>query len=433
MSVAVITILTITFMFVLFLSGMRIGLAMAFAGLIGYALLVDVRAGLDLMALDVFGTFFSYTYISIPLFVFMGQIAARSGIAKRVFDCTHKFIGHVPSGLAIGTLFAGTLFKAVCGSQFATTATFATIALPEMDRYNYDKRLSTGIVSVVGTLGGLIPPTISLIIYAILADVSIGKMFLAGIFPGLLLALSFGGTLAVWCKINPALGPRSQKFSWKARFASLPSVLWVGAIFLVVMGGLVGGFFTPTEAGGIGAGFVCLVSFVKKDISLKELAEAAKESLCISAMIIVLLVGATILGHFFTVTRSTQVVSDVLTNLHINRYLVLTLILLVYLIGGEFIEDTAFFILATPIFAPIAAHLGFNLVHFGILITATIAIGLIIPPMAMVVFLVAGIAKVPISLVYKGIYPFLIGMTICVIILMFFPQISTWLPELFMK
>ena len=433
MSVAVITVLTIAFLFLLFLSGMGIGLAMAFAGFIGFALLVNVEAALNLVAVDVYSVFSSYAFTCIPLFVFMGQVAARAGIAKRVYDSTHTFIGHVPGGLAIGTVVAGTLFKAVCGSAAATTATFATVALPEMDRYNYDKRLSTGVVSCVGTLGGLIPPSVPLIIYALLVNVSIGKMFLAGIFPGLLLALSFVITLVGWCKMNPGIGPKGEKFSWKARIASLPSVAWVVGIFLVVIGGLMLGLFTPTEAGSVGAGAVTLLSFIRKDITLKGFAQAAEESLYISSMVIVLLAGATILGHFFSVTRTPYAVADFLGGLHLNRYVILTLILLVYIIGGEFIEDMAFFVLATPVFAPVVVQLGFDLVHFGMLVAATLAIGVVIPPMAITVFMVSGIAKVPIGLVYKGIYPFLVGMVICVFILMVFPEISMWLPDVLIK
>jgi C4-dicarboxylate transporter, DctM subunit len=433
MSVAIIAICTVAFLFLLFLSGMGIGLAMAFAGFVGFALLVNVEAALNLVSVDVYAVFSSYAFTCIPLFVFMGQIAARAGIAKRVYDFTYRFIGHIPGGLAIGTVVAGTLFKAVCGSAAATTATFATVALPEMDRYQYDKRLSTGVVSCVGTLGGLIPPAVPLIIYALLVNVSIGKMFLAGILPGLLLALSFVVTLVWWCKVNPAIGPKGERSTWKARVASLPSVAWVVGIFLVVIGGLMLGLFTPTEAGSVGAGAVCLLSFVKKDITLKDFAQATKETLYISSMVILLLAGATILGHFFSVTRTPYAVADFLGGLHLNRYLVLTLILLVYIIGGEFIEDMAFFVLATPIFAPVVVQLGFDLVHFGILVAATLAIGVVIPPMAVNVFVVSGIAKVPIGLVYKGIYPFLIGMTICVFILMFFPQISLWLPDMLVK
>lgn len=433
MSVAIITILTIALMFLLFLMGMGIGLAMALAGFIGFALIVNIQAALDLLAVDLYSMFSSYSFTCIPLFVLMGQIAARAGIANRISNSTYKFMGHIPGGLAIGTVVAGTLFKAVCGSVAATVATFATVALPEMNKYNYDKRLSTGVVSCVGTLGGLIPPTVTLIIYALLVNVSIGRMFLAGIFPGLLLAFSFIVTLVGWCKINPKLGPKGERSTWKARFASLPSLAWVVAIFLIVMGGLIAGFFTPTEAGSVGAGAVCLLSFIKKDITLKGFFEAAMESLWISCMVIILLAGATVLGHFFAVTRTPYAVADFLGGLHLNRYIILILVLMVYIIGGEFIEDVAFFILVTPIFAPVAEQLGFDLIHFGIVVTATVAIGVIIPPMAMVVFMVSGIAKVPVGTVYKGVYPFLIGMTICVFILMFFPQISLWLPDLLIK
>ena len=433
MSVAMIAVLTIAFLFLFFLSGMGIGIAMALAGFIGFALLVNVEASLNLIAVDAYSVFSSYSYTCIPLFVFMGQIAARAGIAKRVYDSTYKFIGHIPGGLAIGTVVGGTLFKAVCGSAAATTATFAAVALPEMDRYHFDKRLSTGVVACVGTLGGLLPPSVVLIIYALLVNASIGKMFLAGILPGLLIAFSFIVTLVGWCKINPAIGPKGERHSWKARVGSLPSVAWVIAIFLVVVGGLMGGFFTPTEAGGVGAGAVCLLSFITKDIKLKEFAEAAKESLWISCMVIILLAGATILGHFFAVTRTPYAVAAFLGGLEMNRYLVLILILIVYLIGGEFIEDLAFFVLATPIFAPVVIQLGFDLVHFGIVVAAVLAIGVVIPPMAINVFMVSGIAKVPIGVVYRGVYPFLYGMIICVFILIFFPQITLWLPNMLIK
>jgi C4-dicarboxylate transporter, DctM subunit len=193
------------------------------------------------------------------------------------------------------------------------------------------------------------------------------------------------------------------------------------------------GFFTPTEAGSVGAGAVSLLSFIRKDITLRGFAEAAKETLCISSMVIVLLAGATILGHFFSVTRTPYAVADFLGGVHLNRNVILAIILLVYIIGGEFIEDMAFFVLATPVFAPVVVQLGFDLVHFGILVAATLAIGVVIPPMSINVFMVSGIAKVPLLVVYRGVYPFLIGMVICVFVLIVFPQISSWLPDLFIQ
>ncbi len=433
MSMALITVVTIVLLFVFFLCGLPIGISMAVAGFLGFAAIGTLQGALNLVAVDVFSVFSSYSFTVIPLFIFMGQIAAGAGVARRLYDCVYRFIGHIPGGLAIGTVIAGTLFKAVCGSAVATTATFTTIAVPEMDRYDYNKKLSCGVVATVGTLGGMIPPSVPLIIYGLITGASIGRLFLAGILPGLLIAFSFIITLVGWCKIDPSLGPRGDKSSWKMRIGSLPSVAWVLTIFLVVVGGLMVGFFTPTEAGSVGAMAVLIFSILKKEMTLKRFFEVAMETLYISCMVLMLLAGATILGHFFAVTRTPYLVGDFLSALPINRYVILTLILIVYIIGGEFIEDMAFFVLATPIFVPLILKLGFDLVWFGIVLSATMMIGVIIPPMAVNVFVVSGITKVPIGTVYKGIYPYIVGMTICVFILMFFPQISLWIPNMLMK
>src|SRR5208283_5536723 len=214
--------------------------------------IVNVDAAMNLVAKDIFSVLSSYGFTVIAMFVFMGQVGASGGVARSLYDSAYRFIGHISGGLALGTVVAGTAFKAICGSSPATAATFATIAVPEMDRYGYDKRLSCGTVATVGTLGVLIPPSVVLIIYGILTETSIGKLFLAGIIPGLMVALSFAITVVGWSMINPALGPKGEKSTWKQRFASLPPVIWVITIFLVVVGGLMAGFFTPTEAGSVG-------------------------------------------------------------------------------------------------------------------------------------------------------------------------------------
>jgi tripartite ATP-independent transporter DctM subunit len=433
MSVLVIAVLTIALLFLLFTTGMSIGIAMALAGFIGFSLLVGVDAALGLIAVDIYSVFSSYGLTVIILFTLMGQLAVRAGIARNVYDCTHKWVGHMPGGLALGTIVAGALFKAVCGSGTAVSAMFAGISLPEMDRYGYDKRLSTGVVATLGTIGGLIPPSQTLILYGLITGVSIGQLFLAGIIPGMILALSFIVTMSVWCRINPALGPKGEKSTWKARFASLPSVGWVIVIFLSVLGGLMAGLFTPTEAGSVGAGAVLVLSLIKREIDLKGLVRALTESVHMSCMMLFLLAGATILGHFFAVTRTPNMVSEFLGTLNLNPYVIIGMICAIYIIGGEFIDDLAFFMLATPIFLPVVQNLGFDLVWFGIVIASTLMIGVVLPPLAMLVFLVSGIAKVPMSTVYKGIYPFLVGMTICVLLFMFFPQLSLWLPSVLMK
>jgi C4-dicarboxylate transporter, DctM subunit len=433
MSFATIGILVILLLFALFALGLEIGFAMALAGFIGFAAIVNVDAALNLVAKDIFSVFSSYGFTVIPMFVLMGQVGASGGVARSLYDCSYKFMGHVPGGLAIGTVAAATAFKAICGSSPATAATFATIAVPEMDRYNYDKRLSCGTVATVGTLGILIPPSVVLIVYGILTETSIGKLFLAGIIPGLMVALSFVITLVGWSTINPNLGPKGDRSTWKERFASLPPVILVGAIFLLVVGGLMQGFFTPTEAGSVGTVAVLGLTFLKKDMDLKRFVQAIMETLRIACMVIMLIAGATVLGHFFAVTRTPYLVATWLGGLDVDRTIVMLIIIAVYLIGGSFIEDLAFLILATPIFLPVVLKLGYDPVWFGVIVSVVTMIGVILPPMAINAFVVAGVTKVPIATIYKGIYPFLIGMTVCLLILLFFPQISLWLPNMLIK
>lgn len=433
MSLAVITILTILLLFVFFLMGLEIGFSMALAGFIGFALIVNVKGALNLLGLDIFTVLSNYGFLVIPLFVFMGQIGAQAGVSRKLYDSAYKFVGNVPGGLAIATVVSATLFKAICGSSTAMAATFASIAIPEMDRYNYDKRLSCGTVATVGTLGAIIPPSVMMIVYGIITETSIGKLFLAGVIPGLLIAFSFVVTLFGWCKMNPKLGPKGEEFTWRQKLGSLPSISWVIVVFLLVVGGLMQGFFSPTEAGSIGVIAVLIPVIAKREINLKGFIKAAKDSLRIGCMVFILLIGATTLGHFFAVTRTPYMVADLLTGLSVNRTIIIFMIIAVILIGGSFIEDMAFAILAIPVFLPIVLKLGYDAVWFGVIVCVTNMIGIILPPMAINVFVVSGIAKVPIGTVYSGIYPFLLCMSICLLILVCFPQISLWLPNLLIK
>jgi tripartite ATP-independent transporter DctM subunit len=433
LSVTAIAILTVLLLFLFFLMGLEIGFSMALAGFIGYAAIVNLQAALNLMAMDIFAVFSNYGLIVIPLFVLMGQIGASAGLSKDLYSSAYRFVGHVAGGLAIGTVIAATAFKAICGSSTATAATFATIAVPEMDRYNYDKKLSCGTVATVGTLGVIIPPSVVLIIYGILTETSIGKLFLAGILPGLLLAFSFVVTLYGWCKINPEIGPKGERSTWRQRIQSLPPVIGIVVVFLLVVGGLMQGLFTPTEAGSVGTFAVFLLTLLRRDIHLKSLIKSLMDSLRIAGMVLTLVLGATVLGHFFAVTKTPQFVASWLGVLPVDRSIIMIIIIFVYLIGGSFIEDLAFLILATPIFLPLVLKLGYDPVWFGVIVCVTSMIGIILPPMAVSVFIVSGITKVPIGTVYKGTYPYLIGMSICLMILLFFPQVSLWLPNLLMR
>jgi tripartite ATP-independent transporter DctM subunit len=433
MNEVAIGILGLAVVLVLFLTGIELGFAMAIVGFLGFSYIVSFKAGLNLIAKDIFDVFASYGFTVIPLFVLMGQIAFNAGIAKRLYNASYKFIGHIPGGLAMATVAGATAFKAICGSSPATAATFASVAVPEMDRYNYDKKLSAGIVATVGTLGILIPPSVTLIVFGIITEQSIGKLFLAGLLPGLIIAFFFICIIYVWCKIDPNLGPKGEKSSWKERLTSLPELAWVVIIFLLIIGGLMKGFFTPTEAGSVGTFAVLLLSVIKRDINFKGFLKSVAESLRTACMVLMLIAGSTILGHFLAVTKIPMIASDWVVSLPLNKYIVMIIISLIYQMGGSFIDDLAFMILATPIFYPAIIKLGFDPLWFGMIIAITVMIGVVIPPVAINVFVVKNITKVPFGVIYKGVYPFLISLGVCAALLFLFPQIATWLPNLLMK
>ena len=433
MSLNLVALVAIILLFLLFTIGVPVAFSMALVGFIGFAYVVDLHSALRLVAIDICETFASYGLTVVPLFILMGQIGANAGIAKRLYDTSYKFIGHIPGGLAMATVLGAVAFKAVCGSTPATSATFATVAVPEMDRYGYDKSLSTGTVATVGTLGVLLPPSVALIIYGIITEQSIGRLFLAGIIPGLIVALVFFLTILIWSKVNPAIGPRGQKSSWKARLAALPAMLPILAVFILVVGTLMAGYFTPTEAGSVGTFAVLLFTLVKRDITFRQFVSSLIASVDYACMILLLIAGATILGHFLAVTKIPFFLADWLGALPLPRLLIIVMIMFVYLIGGSFIDDIAFVVLITPILLPVINRLGFDLIWYGMMVMVTLMIGVVIPPVAINVFIVSSIAKVPQSTVYKGVYPYLVGMTVCGALLLIFPQISLWLPHLLMK
>jgi len=417
----------------LFLTGLELAFAMGIIGIVGFAWLVNWKAAMGLMANDFFDALASYSLTVIPLFVLMGQIAFNAGIAKRLFDCAHKFLGHIPGGLAIATVAGATAFKAICGSVAATSATFASVAVPEMTKFGYAKKLSTGIVATVGTLGVLIPPSVVLIIFGIVTQQSIGKLFLAGIIPGLLIAFFFVVVIFGWCRINPALGPKSDRFTWGERIRTVPEVIWPIVIFFIIIIGLMKGIFTPTEAGSIGAFTVLLLCLFKKNINFRGYVKSVQESLRTACMVLLLVATSNMLGHFIAVTNIPNHMGAWVLGLKVPAALVMALIFFVYLIGGSFIDDLAFMILATPIFYPIMEKLGYDPLLIGIMVALTVCIGSVIPPVAICVFVVKNITKGPMGVIYSGVYPFLISLFFVVILVFIFPQIVTYLPNMLMK
>lgn len=433
MSEVTIGIIGLATVLVLFMTGIELAFAMALVGFIGFSYIVSFKAGLNLLAKDIFDVFSSYGFTVIPLFVLMGQIAFNAGIAKRLYEAAYRFIGHIPGGLAMATVAGATVFKAICGSSPATAATFASVAVPEMDRYGYAKKLSTGIVATVGTLGILIPPSVVLIVFGIITEQSIGKLFLAGIIPGLMIAFFFICIIYVWCRINPELGPKGELSTWKERLVSLPEVIWVVGVFLLVIGGLMYGFFTPTEAGSVGTFAVLLLSVLKRDINLKGYIKSVVESLRTACMVLMLIAGSQVLGHFLARTKIPMHAADWIMGLPLSPDVIMIIISIVYLVGGSFIDDLAFMVLATPIFYPVIIKLGYDPLWFGMIIAITVMVGVVIPPVAINVFVVKAVTKQPLGVIYSGVYPFLLSLVFCAFLLFMFPQIATFLPDMLMK
>ncbi len=432
MSDVTVGIIALMILLGLFLTGIELAFCMAIVGFFGFAWLNSFPAACNLLVKDFFDTFTSYSYTVIPLFVLMGQIASNTNIARRIYLAAHKWVGHVPGGLAMTTVVGATVFKAMCGSTLATVATFSGIAIPEMDRYGYKRELSAGVVASVGTIGMLIPPSIVLIIYGIVTEQSIGRLFLAGIIPGLMISGLFMAVIYGWVRISPEIAPKTEKASMKERIRVLPEFVVVALIFIVVIGGLMLGKFSPTEAGSMGTIAVMILAIARKEVNLKMLVKSWDESLRTAVMTLLLIAGSVVLGHFLTITTIPFVLADWVTGLALPRSMVMVIIILIYLIGGSFIDDLAFMILATPIFMKAVTALGYDLIWFGVIVGVTLMIGVIIPPVAICVFIVKNITGIPFNVIYKGVLPFLISLAVALLLLFLFPGLTSWLPNLLM-
>jgi tripartite ATP-independent transporter DctM subunit len=432
MNEVMVGILGLAVILVLFLTGIELGFGMALVGFVGFSYIVSVKAASNLIAKDIYDVLGSYSFTVVPLFILMGQIAFNAGIARRLYNTAYKFVGHIPGGLAMATVGGAAAFGTITGSAIATAATFASVAIPEMDRYNYSKKLSSGIVAVGGTLGSLIPPSVPLIVYGMITEQSIGRLFLAAIIPGLMIALFFTGIIYGMCKINPSLGPRGEKATWKERTSSLMDVIWILLIFVIMIGGMTKGFFTPTEGASVGTFAVFLLSIGKKDLNFNGLVKSVTESMNSACMVLILITGSTILGHFLVRTKIPLMAADWTAQLPLHRHIIMILILLIYELGGSFIDDLAFMVLATPIFYPVVVKLGYDPIWFGIILHIFVMIGIVIPPIAINVFVVRNATKLPLSVIYSGVYPFLAGLLVCAALLFIFPNIVLFLPSLLM-
>jgi tripartite ATP-independent transporter DctM subunit len=420
----------IALLFLLFACGMPIGFVMALVGWLGYVYLVSFDAGLHILGLTFFAGGASYTLSVIPLFVLMGQFAAQSGMSREIYYAVQRWLGYRRGGLAMATIGACAGFAAISGSSVATAATMGTVSLPEMKKYKYGQSLATGTVAAGGTLGILIPPSATFVFYAILTEQSVGKLFIAGILPGILLALLFMLTIYIQVRIKPGIAPRGEQVVLKEKLIALKGVWSMLVLFLVVMGGIYTGIFTPTEAAGIGAFGAFIFSLGKKAINRKNFAGALRMTAQTTAWIFIIVISAHIFGYFLAVTRIPSGLADFMVELAVSKYVILAAVVILYTILGMFLEGFAILVLTVPIIHPLMVSLGFDPIWFGVMIVIMMEMSLITPPVGVNVFVIKGVAKdVPMYTIFRGIWPFWIAMLVCLIVLTIFPEIALLLPD----
>jgi tripartite ATP-independent transporter DctM subunit len=430
MSPTLLALSAFALLFALLAAGMPIGFAMGLSALIGMLFLIDSGASLALLGQTAYETALTYDLSVVPMFVLMGYIAGGAGLSEALYRACNAWLGHRRGGLALATIGGCGAFAAICGSSLATAATMCQIALPEMRRYNYDDRLATGAIAAGGTIGILIPPSVIMVIYGLLTETSISKLFLAGIVPGILTVIGFMLTVSIVTRLNPALGPPAARSTMQQKLAALKSVWGTATLFLLVIGGLYFGIFSPTEAASVGAVGALFLGMLNGQFSRKLLMGSLMETVKTTAMIFTILIGAILFNNFLILASIPTLVSDWITGLPLGKTAVLIVVIAMYFVLGCLLDSLAMVLLTIPIVFPIVTALGYDPIWFGIIIVMVVELGLITPPIGMNVFVIKGIAKdVPLEDIFRGAMPFVVAQVVLITILVLFPQIALWLPS----
>jgi tripartite ATP-independent transporter DctM subunit len=425
-------IIGIVVMLTLMFLGMNVGLSMALVGFVGYWSVINFRAALGVLQTSPATQAATYSLTVIPLFVMMGNFAFASGMSKGLYSTANKWLNRLPGGLSCATMVACAAFGAICGSTAATAATMGTVAIPEMRKYGYDDRLSTGSVSVGGTLGIIIPPSAPMIVYGIIAEQSIGRLFAAGIIPGVILTVFLCLTVVVLVKHNPALASKGERFSWRERFASLKDLFWMFVLFAGVFYSMFSGIFTINEAAAGGAFLAMLITLITGKLDFKTFMSVMKDTVKTTSMTYLLLIGAVIFGNFLAITRLPMTMASTIASLQVSRYLIFAFIVVIYGILGCLMDALPMIMLTVPIFLPIVIQLGFDPIWFGVMIIFVMQLGLITPPVGMNCYVISGIARdVPLQTIFRGSMPFIIPLLLAITVCTAFPILATWLPTVF--
>jgi tripartite ATP-independent transporter DctM subunit len=433
MSPVEIGIVGMVVLFALLFLGVHVGIALGAVGFFGFVAIAGFNSALGIVRIVPYSTFSNYGLIVIPLFILMGNFAFHSRMSADLYNTTRVWFGRVRGGLAMATVAACAAFGAVCGSSVATAATMGKIALPEMKKHGYDDSLATGTLAAGGTLGILIPPSVIMIIYGVLTENSIGKMFLAGFIPGILQAFFYIVLIGGMCLLYKGKAPAGERSSIWAKIKSLRHSWAVVLLFALVIGGIYFGLFSPVEAAGVGAFGAFAIALVRRQLTWKGFKDSLTDAVLTSSMIFIIMLGANIFGYFLAVTGLTQALSDALLGMDVNRYWILLIILIIYIVLGMFMDSMAMILVTLPIFYPVVMELGFHPIWFGIIIVRVAEIGLITPPVGMNLYVIQGIAdKVPMSKVFRGATPFVVADFFHVAMLVGLPVLATFLPDLMM-
>ena len=423
----------VAIMFILLFLRMHIGFVLFVIAFLGMNYMTSITAANKLISMTPYNIGTTYIYSVMPLFIFMGLFASSSGIARSLYETSYKWLGHRRGGLAMATVGACAGFAAICGDSMATAVTMGSVALPEMKKYNYHNGLATGCVAAGGSVGILIPPSTAFIIYGLITDHSIGKLFIAGILPGILLTSVFIITISILCRRNPTYGPSGPVVPLIEKIKSLKGTWAAGVLFLFVMGGIYKGVFTPTEDGSLGSFGVLVIVLATKKFRWTNLYKALSESLGITGMIFIMFIGAIAFTRFFSITRLPTMLAEFIAGLDLPRLVIMICILVFYIILGCVMNVLPVIILTLPVIFPTVMVLGYDPIWFGVIMVLIVQIGVITPPIGMNVFAISGVAKgVPLSTIFRGIMPFWIAMIVAIAILIAFPQIALFLPNLLM-
>lgn len=424
-----IAIIGFVVLFTLMLLRVPVGMAMGLVGVSGFGYIVGAEPALKMVGQTSMRIVTDYTFGVIPMFLLMGAVASRTGMSRELFQAANRFIGHWRGGLGLATIAACAGFAAISGSSVATAATFSTVAYPEMRRFNYPASFATGVIAAGGTLGAMFPPSIVLAVYGLITQQDIGKLFVAGILPGFLAVSMYMVTITLLGTLRPGWLPAARRSSWAERLRALREVWAPVLLFIFVIGGLYGGLFTPTEAGGMGAGGAIIISLVRGRLTRADLLVSLLQATRTAAAVFTVLIGAILFGYFLTVTQVPQKVTEVITGLGLSPLGALVVIMLMYLVLGCLMDAMAMVILTVPIIFPAVTAMGFDPVWFGVIIVMTVELGLIHPPVGMNVFVIKTVVEdVSFGTIFKGVAPFILTDILRLAILIAFPVIATWLP-----